>query len=207
MIVQWCLKGMHLDDDAAARGIIDSGEGIECNWWRDMREITNRGIRDKLTEANLDRHVNHYNTVDPASGRPFSEITPFISLSAGTVERDKVMRMNTTHTARETALGFGSGFGTHPTAFLYRCWVVVAPRPAVGVHGIAKEVRDLTAYRSYSAFQLEGEVVAKIYVPSNQIEHCERWDLDPVTGWVKAWCHSNPDFTKPTELSNVRELI
>lgn len=207
MIVQWCLKGMHLDNDIEARDIIDDRVGLQCNWWRDVHTITPPGIRDKLTDANLDRHINHFHAMDPASGRSFSALTPFISLSAGTVERDKVMRMNVTYTAREIALGFGSGFGAHSTAFLYRCWVVLAPRPTVGVQSVAEEVRDLTTYRSYSAFQLEGEIVAKVHVPSNQIECCERWDMDPMTGWALTWGYPNTDFTQPTELSNVREVI
>jgi hypothetical protein len=207
MIVQWCLKGMHLDDDDEARDPIESRQGLMCNWWRDAKRINPALRRDKLTESNLDRHVNHFDSPEPLSGRPFREVTPFISLSAGTVERDKVMRTNITHTARETALGFGSAFGRFSTAFLYRCWVVVSPRPTVGIEGVAEEVRELTSYRSYSAFQLEGEVVAKVIIPSNQIEYCERWDMSPALEWAAAWRHVNTAFTQPTELSNVRELI
>jgi hypothetical protein len=134
-------------------------------------------------------------------------VTPFISLSAGTVERDKVMQTNITHTARETALGFGSGFGTHRTTYIYRCWVIVAPRQAVSIEGVAEEVRELTTYRSYSAFQLEGEVVAKISIPANQVEYCERWNIDNALGWNRQWRHANAEFSLPTDLSNVRELI
>lgn len=207
VIVQWCLKGMHLDSDALARALIDNRGGLTCNWWRDVGAIGVTAVRDKLTRANLDRHVNHFYAPDPVTGRPFNEVTPFISLTAGTVERDKVMRTNTTHTAREAALAFGSGFGLHPKAYLYRCWVLVAPRQAVCIEGVAEEVRDLATYRSYSDFQLEGEIVAKVGVPENQVECCERWDMDPTQGWVLAWTHPNPTFTQPTELSNVRELI
>jgi hypothetical protein len=210
MIVQWCLKGMHLDDDNAARAIIDDRGGLVCNWWRDVHQITPQQRREKLTADNIDRHVNHFYGTDPVTGRPFNEVTPFVSLSAGTVERDAVRRTNVTHSARETALAFGSAFGRFMTAYLFRCWVVVAPRAVVPVEGVAEEVRDLTTYRSYSAFQLEGEVVAKIEVPSNQIESCERWDdLGPALGWVRAigWPYQNSDFVPPTELTNVRELI
>jgi hypothetical protein len=207
MIVQWCLKGMRLPDDESAKALIDRRSGLVCNWWRDQGTISPHEIREKLTPENLDRHVNHFDDPEPVTGRPFREVTPFISLSAGTVERDKVMQTNVTHTARETALGFGSGFGAVTTAYLYRTWVVVAPRQAVKVENIAEEVRELTTYRSYSAFQLEGEVVAKVIVPANQIEWCERWEIDPIQGWLPLWRHDNQDFSLPTELSNVRELI
>jgi hypothetical protein len=207
LIVQSSLKGLQLPNDEAARSIIDGGGGLICNWWRDVSQITPQQVRAKLSMMNLDRHVNHFDNAEPESGRPFREVTPFISLSAGTVERDKVMQTNITHTARETALGFGSGFGAVANAYLYRVWVVVAPRQAVKVEGVAEEVRELTTYRSYSAFQLEGEIVAKVIVPPNQIEFCERWDMNPVQGWHCVWHQINADFTLPTELSNVRELI
>lgn len=89
MIVQWCVKGMAFGGgDDQARSLIYSREGIQCNWWRDVKNITAPGIRDKLTEENLNLHVNHFTIVDSSTGRQFRELTPFISLTAGTVERE-----------------------------------------------------------------------------------------------------------------------
>jgi hypothetical protein len=88
MIVQWCIKGMHLGSDTEAQQILHNPGGLVSNWWRDAGTIRPDEIRAKLTEANLDMHVNHFNDPDPVCGREFCQVTPFISLAAGVVERD-----------------------------------------------------------------------------------------------------------------------
>jgi hypothetical protein len=209
MIVQWCVKGLSLPDDTTARTIIDNRAGLLCNWWRDVGTISPPQSRDRLTAGNLDRHVNHFSAIDPSNGRPFSEQTPFISLSAGVVERDTAAKTNYVHRARKAGLWFGSNFGANTTAYIYVCWVILAPRSAVEVEAVAEEVRDLNTYRRYSEFQTEGEIAVKIIVPANQIQQCERWDLDVTSRpkFVQTWVHSNPRFTPPELLTNVRELI
>lgn len=209
MIIQWCIKGIHLPDDDSAARLITNGGGLLCNWWRKVHAISPPEVRDKLTSANIDRHVNHFEEIDPATGSPFFENSPFISLSAGTVERDVVAATNFVHRARKTALWFGTQLGQHDFAYLYTCWVILAPRTAVGIEGVAEEIRDLNAYRRYSAYQTEGEVTAKIIVPGNQISHCEKWELrgGKRKRFVKSWTLENPLFTPPEILTNVRELI
>ncbi|QUQ65564.1 hypothetical protein [Kutzneria sp. CA-103260] len=208
MIIQWCVKGLHLPDDGTARSLIDTRAGLVCNWWREVHKISPREIRDRLTPGNIDRHVNHFTENDPATGLPFSRHSPFISLSAGTVERDTLAATNHVHRARKTALWFGTEFGKHEFAYLYTCWVLLAPRAAVRIEGVAEEVRDLNAYRRYSAYQTEGEVAAKVIVPDNQIAACEKWVLDPPANqFRKVWTQQNPRFNPPEILSNVRELI
>lgn len=209
MIVQWCIKGMALDGgDQHARLLIDSREGIKCNWWRDVGTITAPGIRDKLTDGNINFHVNHFTAIDPATKREFREVTPFISFTAGTVERDTGAKTNIIHRARATALWFGTNFGQSDHAYLYTCWVVVAPRAAVVIEGVAEEVRDLNTYRRYSAFQTEGEMVAKVWIPDNQIRDCEKWVWDRQGQFFqKAWTYPNKRFTAPEQLTNIRELI
>ena len=208
MIVQWCIKGLSLDGDDEARALIDNAGGLVCNWWRRVNRITPPQIRMKLTDSAIDMHVNHFDAIDSASGLRVSDETPFISLSAGTVERDAVAKTNHVRRARRTALWFGTQFGRRSTAYLYTCWLLLAPRPAVGVEGVAEEVRDLNAYRRYSPYQTEGEIVAKINVPDNHILACERWDHDRDTAaFRRSWIHPNPRFSPPDLLSNVRELI
>jgi hypothetical protein len=208
MMVQWCIKGMALDSDDAARNLIDSRQGILCNWWRDVSRITPTEVRAKLTDGNINLHVNHFTIIDPATKRKFCELTPFISLTAGTVERDTVAKTNILHRARGTALWFGTNFGRSDHAYLYTCWVVVAPRAAVGIEGVAEEVRDLNTYRRYSQFQTEGEMIAKISIPDNQIRNCEKWSWDRQHKFfTKEWTQPNKRFTYPEQLSNVRELI
>lgn len=209
MIVQWCVKGLRLADDAEARAVIDRTGGLQCQWWRDVHTIRPDQIRQQLTAANLDRHVNHFQALDPVSGRPFNEVSPFISLSAGVVERDAVAKTNYIHRARKSALWFGSDFGRSFTAYVFVCWVVVAPRSAVEVEGVAEEIRDLNSFRRYSDFQTEGEIAVKVHLPHNQIQCCEKWVMNGAQGgpFVKTWTYRNPDFTPPELLTNVRELI
>ncbi|MEU2771639.1 hypothetical protein ABZ646_01610 [Streptomyces sp. NPDC007162] len=208
MIVQWCVKGMSLPGDAVARGLIDSRIGITCRWWEKTNPLPSNEIASKLTAQNLNLHVNHFESIDPATGKPFCEETPFISLSCGTVERSTAAKTNFVHTARHTALWFGTRFGRESVAYLYYCWVILAPRSAVAVEGVAEEVRDLNTYRRYSPYQTEGEVAAKILVPANQIHRCEKWEWDRRRLMFRsAWTHSNPGFVAPEALSNVREML
>jgi hypothetical protein len=208
MIVQWCVKGMSLADDAAAAQILVSQNGLMCNWWRRVGAIKPREIRHKLTATNVDLHVNHFTDVDPATGLPFSADSPFISMSAGTVERDAVARTNHVHRARKIALYFGTEFGRQPKAYLYVCWLILAPRPSAEIETVAEEVRDLNSYRRYSTFQTEGEVLAKVHVPDNHIQCYEKWELEPAANcYRRTTVINNHRFTSPEQLSNVRELI
>jgi hypothetical protein len=208
VIVQWGIKGLWLPDDASAERIIDSHVGIVCNWWSDTRSISQADKSKKLTPAALDMHVNHFSSRDPLTGRPFSEVTPFISIACGTISRDMAARTNEVHSALETALLYGTRFGKQNVGYLYWCWVIVGPRAAVEVEGVAEEVRDLNTYRAYSAFQNEGEVTAKVVIPVNHIQRCEKWVWDRAAkDFRRSWTHQNPSFTPPETLSNVRELI
>ncbi|MGW2614626.1 hypothetical protein [Streptomyces sp. NPDC001500] len=208
LIVQWCVKGMSLPDDDVARRLIDDRRGIVCRWWNKITELPNEEIASKLTAQNLNLHVNHFESIDPATGLPFDEETPFISLSCGTVERDTAAKTNFVHTARHTALWFGTHFGQEPVAYLYFCWVLLAPRSAVGVERVAEEVRDLNTYRRYSPYQTEGEVAAKIHIPANQINRCEKWAWNREQKTIRrTWTHHNSEFVQPEALSNVREML
>lgn len=211
MFVQRVIKGVAGGpsglDDREAKSLIDDRSGLQCQWWRNVHAITPSEVAEKLTHANLDRHVNHYASHDPATGGPFYEGTPFISTTAGCVERDVVLQTNHVYPARFIALDFATTGGMHE-GYLFYAWVIVGLRPAVEIQSISEEVRELNAYRSYSAFQTEGEIVAKVQVPSNQIEFCEKYEVDP-TGRVHGpvWTHRNPEYEEPGRVSNLRELF
>jgi len=210
MFVQWCIKGVrgrlpHEDaatgiDDSDAHAIVLNGQGILCNWWRNAGSISPAARRTKLTAANLDRHVHDYAT--------FEADTPFISLTAGCVERDVALRLNRIHEAQDVALRFGTDWGARH-GYLFYCWVVVGLKRAVSVEGVAEEIRELNTYLSWSDYQLEGEVTAKINVPANQIHAWERWDSDH-SGNVNAtatWRRVNPRFDSPALISNIRDFL
>jgi hypothetical protein len=155
-------------------------------------------VGSKLTRANLDRHVHDYERFAPE--------TPFISLTAGCVERDIALRLNRVHEAEDIALRFGTNWGERP-GYLFNCWVVVGLKPAVSIQGVAEEIRELNTGLSWSDYQLEGEVTTKIHVPSNQIEAWERWDSDGAGRLTRAWRRVNPRFDSPSLVSNIRELL
>lgn len=206
MIVQWCIKGMKLGAESEARHILKNG--ISCNWWRDVGNISPPQIAEKLTLPNLDDHINRFNEVDSSTGRLVREVTPFISLSAGTVERDRFWATNTVHSARATAIHFGSDFNREDTAYTFVCWTLVSIRPAVEVECVSEEIRELNTYVSYSRYQLQGEIAAKIHVPTSQIKCCEiykRGPKDPTYQLTKTL--TNINFRHPGALTNERDLI
>ena len=49
--------------------------------------------------------------------------------------------------------------------------------PAVEISHMAEEVRELNTYRRYSAFQTEGDIVAKIEVSARQIHRYEQYRI------------------------------
>ena len=208
MFVQWCIKGIIGQDpargfpdgldDGEARALIDDRRGILCNWWRKRRKISPAERRAKLVPANLDLHVNNYAVI--------KDDTPFISLTAGCVERDAFYRTNRVHRADRTALAFATAWGNRPR-YLYHLWVIVGLKSAVPVEQVAEERRDLNVYQSWSAFQLEGEVTAKIYIPSVQIKRVERWEPAGFGFVQKVWAHTNPALEEPAVISNVRDLL
>jgi hypothetical protein len=51
-------------------------------------------------------------------------------------------------------------------------------------------------------------VAAKIVVPDNHIQKCQKWLWDKAARTITpGWVQMNPRFTSPETLSNVRELI
>lgn len=202
MYVQWCCKGISGITDADVTGAMQGGKGLVCRWWLKVNPLPNHEIRDKLTRRNLDWHVNRYSDFDPTTSQPFCDGTPFISLTAGTVERDKYIQTNQAHPALKTALEFATDWG-QTGGYVFFCYVIVALNPAVGVEAVAEEIRDLKTYRAWSAWNLEGEIAAKIKVPSNQIRSCAKIaaDLSIVAATP------NPAFVPPRALLNQRTLI
>lgn len=207
MLVQWCMKGLAMESDEAARAIIDDRRGLLSAWWRGARMIAPEETRDLLTADSLDRHVNHFDDIIPGRRCSYGSVSPYVSLSCGTVSRDAGRATNNIHTALRTALWFGTAFGSRQEAYIYSCWVVVAPRAAVPVEGVAEEVRSLTTYRNYSTYQPEGEVTAKVAVPDNQVRDCQKWEWRAGQAPRLLWKHANVRFTAPEVLTNVNELI
>lgn len=199
MFVQWCLKGIRERDDfddTAAQAVFK--KGLLSNWMRNDpslgQDVAAEQRRSVLTPQAVYDHVNNYAAVQ--------RTTPYISLSAGCIERDKYLATNVAHPAATTAFAFATD-GGQGDGYVFVCWVVLSMNPAPTVEGVAEEVRELNTYTSYSTYQTEGEVAAKVHVPGNQIQCCIKIaaDLTPQTPWT------NADFTPPDSLANIRNYL
>jgi hypothetical protein len=206
MYIQWFVKGIAGRDESQdgpelswseAKRLLADGHGITSNWWRNKpkQRISPHEVDAILNERNLDRHLHDYQN--------YGQQSPFISLASGSVERDTLVSQNFVYSAVTTALDFATDAWARPGALFYG-WVPVALNPAVSLSTVAEEVRELNVYQRWSPFQLEGEVTAKIHIPSNQIKKVEWWD-----GSSKRDHQfdefENPRFVDPRPITNVRE--
>jgi hypothetical protein len=211
MYFQMCIKGINGINPADAQAIL-SGRGLACNWWREAREIRPGEIAARLTADEIYLHVNRYKHRHPSRTGFVWQETPFISLTAGAVERKAFEQENKVHPAHETALNFASDFGRlRGTCFLFYCWVMVGLRPCPEVRQLAEEVRELNTYRSYSEFQREGEILAKIEVPACQVLMYEQYEFTEKPGggpdMALVDTKVNPDYVEPHSITNFRDCI
>jgi hypothetical protein len=211
MFVQMCIKGLCgiTRDQAWA---IATRRGLACAWWRSAQKISAAEISERLTPEELDLHVNSFDEQHPARGGMVREESPFISLTAGSVERRAFLAQNEVHPAHEVAMNFATNFGQlRGECFLFYCWVLVGLRPNLAVRHLAEEVRELNTFTAYSRFQPEGEIVAKIEVPACQIEKFEHYEYsEDAKGRVRIrqlGSHSNPNYIAPHEVTNLRERL
>jgi hypothetical protein len=214
MIIQKVLKGINGINRSQVDVILQ--EGITCRWWNNVNPLPRNEIPLRLNERNLYWHQNRYSDPDPLEGgQPFYLHTPFISTTAGTVERDAVFATNLLTPAWEIALRFATNDWT-TEGYLFHCYVFILGRRAIGVEAFAEEIRELNIYTGFSPYQPEGEITAKVVIPPAQIEKAELWSLadaqaalnngilpvaDP-NGVV-----SNDLFVSPATYNNVRDVL
>ena len=209
MILQRALKGIGGLSLPEARAMLHGG--IICNWWRRANPLPYGELPFRLTERNLHWHQNRYNEPDPLEAdQPFNEHTPYISLTSGTVERDRLRRCNVLHPAWQVALEFATD-GWQRDGYLFYCYVFVLGRPSIPHAPFAEEIRDLNIFTNFNAFQPEGEMTAKIIVPPTQIEKLEFYSLADVINSMQrnelpAPSHTYPNtlYQDPNEISNIR---
>jgi hypothetical protein len=214
MIIQKVIRGMGGINQTIANQVFDGG--IICNWWRNNGAISRPEIASRLTETNLYWHQNRFDDPDPAfRGKPFKENTPFISTTAGCIERDLFTKTNVMHRAWFEAIRFASNFWT-TEGYLFYCDLFVLSKRSVGYEQFAEELRELNTYHHYSPYHLEGEIVAKIVIPGVQIEKWEYYDFNTIQNIVTASSPShvsathteyNSNYLNPERISNIRELI
>jgi hypothetical protein len=212
MFFQKVLKGIAdlTREDADASFL----SGIYCNWWRRVHQISPVQIVEKLTERNLDWHLNHYDDPDPLTNNaPFCENTPFISVTAGVVERDAFARRNILFDPFITALRFATR-DFKKTGYVFYAYVFTLGRQSVGLSGFAEEVRELNIYKNFLPFHPEGEITAKILIPGPQIEKWEEYDgVSAITALRRGdtpqptMTRINEIYARPEEYCNIRGLV
>ncbi|MXG92053.1 hypothetical protein [Nocardioides flavescens] len=181
--------------------------GLICEWWRNAKTITPTQVAAKLTDQALEDHLDNYSAVHST--------TPFISLTAGVRMRTARARgygTNRVVSAQRTALTYATRNYT-TDGHIFAGWVPVLPHSDVALQSFAEEVRDLNQYAPFRRFHGQGEVTAKIQVPTTQLAWLERWDLTarppgskarrarPVQQWL------NPRFVAPDGHAAIREVL
>jgi hypothetical protein len=212
MIIQQVIKGLSDLNDQDVDGIFHMG--IVCNWWRTQGHLPQNQVPDRLTEQNLNWHQNSFNRRDPSYGNaPFSANTPFISTTAGTIERDTVNRTNTLTPAWKSALYFATDRWTKD-GWLFYCHLFLIGKRAVAMEAFSEELRELNIYTAFSPFYLEGEITAKLVIPSAQIERADFWSLSDAraalaSGNLPAASRSitNTYYVPPADYNNHRMLL
>lgn len=214
MIIQRFIKGIPaLDEDEVEKILV---RGILCNWWRNVQYLPPENIQDRLDEDHLDWHQNRYEEKHPDyNNEPFKKHTPFISTTAGTVEQDTAMMTHHYFAAWHEALRFATDFGK-TDGWLFHGYVFVLGKKSVELRQFAEELRELNIYTGFSPFHPEGEITAKIIIPSAQIDRAEFYDLSKVDQALsqgqrpipdESEVHSNSAYQPPEKYVNLRDLL
>ena len=212
MIFQKVLKGISGVDDSTADYILTE-RGIICNWWRKIGTMPIVAVRDKLTERNYYWHVNRYSDIDPTTGRPFSEDTPFISTTAGTFQPNVFWQRNVLYSAYSTALRFATNH-LKQSGYIFYCYLMILDKQAIEYRQFAEEARDINVYSQFYRFQWQGEITAKINIPVVQIEKYEMHEINDVRRAIASGTpirpsrtNLNPYYIPPEEYSNIRNFL
>jgi len=220
MYFQKVLKGISSLSGATADDMV-LRSGIRCNWWTRKHTITPEEIKDQLTDANVLFHLNHYDDPLPAKhpyatlpgATTYGDVTPYISTTAGVVERSLTLRTNIIFPSFMTALQFATqNFTT--SGHIFYAYLITLGKKAIPLWQFSEEVRDLLVYQQFLPYYQEGEIVAKIHIPSSQIEKAELYhgpgvlqDLKNQKMPLPAHTITNTTYTPPDQYSNIRECI
>jgi hypothetical protein len=220
MYFQKVLKGIKDLSPQDATAMVKD-EGIRCNWWRREGSISASDISEQLTDNNVLCHLNHYNDPLPATHAQYSasekltygDITSFISTTAGAVQRFSSAGLNICFPAFMTALQFATANFT-TRGFIFYAYLITLGKNAIPLMQFAEEVRELQLYHHYLPYHREGEIVAKIVIPSPQIQKAEEYDgpaaiRDLRMGKLPTPLQTihNVSYAAPDKYSNIREIL
>ncbi len=215
MIIQRVIRGVAGIDQAQAQQTLN--DGILSNLCRYKGPLAYSTIAEVLVDRNVEWHQDHFLDPDPLYTKPQNEPfvlhTPFISTTAGTVERRK--GQNVTWTAFDIALRFATD-GLRQSGYLFYCDLFVIGRPAVPIPAFSEELRELNVNPRYTVNQIEGEILAKLLIPAAQIERADYFDVNDVNDALAngrvptpnpALSLSNSLYFPPSRYSNVRDVL
>lgn len=221
MYFQKFLKGISGISRIEAEEFVLGGSGILCKWWKLVGSISPNEVRDQLTDANLFHHLNDYAKPLPA-GHPmklrgattYGDATPFISTTSGAIQQDHSAGKNFLFHPFLTAVKFATqNFTT--SGFVFSGFLVTIGRKSIPFAGFSEEVRELHIYSQYLQYHHEGEVAAKIEIPSNQIECAVEFDGPNAKQALSSGILPTPisppiynqHYSDPADYCNIRELL
>lgn len=189
MIFQWFLRGINDNDgsldESWAQRVLDI-EGLRSAWLR-----ANGGS----DPADWDQAVNyadsllwHIRRFDdfgfPAwPSNPYRALSPFLSVSSGTVEPDHQKGRNQQYPAWYTAVKFATA-GGYGDGWVFRGYASILGRPSLPLLEFSEEVRDLNQYGFYNRYHPEGELAAKILVPPVRLKEAFKVTADTYWEWI-----------------------
>jgi hypothetical protein len=209
---QKVLKGIPGLTSADVETMLGGGMGLVCNWWRRVGTISPYEVATRLADPiELDRHLNRYGQMHHAKGVTHGQDSPYISTTAGVVQNGR--RGYARYPAFEIAHQFATQRCSTDGCVFY-CWVETAGRPAPTVPSLAEEIRDSNQYPIFYWYHHQGELTAKIHIPSVCIEKAELFSAS--ASWaallsgrrpVPMSTIFNPRYVAPEDLANVREIV
>jgi len=217
MYFQKVVKGINGLSSSHAKLIVD--EGLRSNWWRKMGTITPIGIKEQLIEKNAMLHLNSYNEPLPI-GHPFygrektyGDVTPFISTTAGAIQRDTFKKQNFLRDPFLTALNFATK-NLKSNGYIFYAYLITLNKKAIELEQFSEDVRELHIYQDFMPYQLQGEVMAKILIPSVQIEMALEFDGPTAKDELRRGIEPTPTHTisnisyqNPQKFSNIKEIL
>ncbi|HEY0433965.1 MAG TPA: hypothetical protein VGC95_08840 [Chitinophagaceae bacterium] len=216
MIFQRVLKGIPRLTSGQVRHMLSDG-GILCNWWRNSpnKTLPANEVRGRLTERNIEWHLSHYDDLDPLMGNePFCDNTPFISTTAGSIQRNSALLTNESFSSFITALQFATNNFTDDGVIFY-AYEFVLGKKSVELEEFAEETRELNIWTSFQPYHPEGEIVAKIWIPPQRLESAEFYNGPQAEADWDAGYRPQPldvldnqgVFAPPENFANIRNAL
>jgi hypothetical protein len=189
VILQWFLRGVHDDDgsldDNWAKRVLDT-EGLRSAWLRAHPGSDPADWDQAVNPADsLLWHITRFDQFGfPAwPNHRYGDLSPFLSLSSGTVEPDHQKGRNQQYPAWYTAVKFATD-GGYGNGWVFHGYASILGRPSLPLLEFSEEVRDLHQHDFYNRYHPEGELAAKILVPPVRLKEAFRVTADKLREWM-----------------------